>query len=131
MSAHQSDIEAAGGALFAIGNGSALMARDFAEKFEVDFPLYTDPSRKTYQLAGFKRSALFFGLDTFKNGRRARRAGFKQGAVSGDPWQQGGEVIVAPGSELLFSQASSGPGSHTPIEVLLEVLKAYSGPSPG
>ena len=111
MGEHRSDIESAGGSLFAIGNGSAAMARNFAEQFEIDFPLYTDPSRKTYQLAGFKRSAAFLGPATLKNGIRARKAGFKQGRLAGDAWQQGGELIVAPGNRLLYCQASSGPGA--------------------
>ena len=125
MSQHRASFESLGASLVAIGNGSVPMARDFAEQFEVDFPVYTDPSRKAYVLAGFKRSVLFFGPRTFKHSRRASKAGFKQGAMAGDAWQQGGEVVVAPGNEVLYSRASSGPGDHAPIEELLEVLRLY------
>ena len=131
MSEHRDSFRAAGASLLAIGNGSALMARDFTEKFEVDFPVYTDPGRTTYKLAGFKRSALFFGPRTLGHGRRARKAGFKQGSVAGDPWQQGGEVILAPGGELLYCRASSGPGDHAPVEELLDVLRLYRESQPG
>ena len=126
MSAHREEIESAGGRLVAIGNGSAVMARDFVEQFSVDFPVYTDPSRKTFALAGFKRSVLFFGPRTFKRGRAAKAAGFRQGPVAGDPWQQGGEVIVAPEGELLYCRSSSGPGDHAPVPELLEVLHSYA-----
>ncbi len=125
MSGYRDQIEAAGASLLAIGNGSALMASDFVTTFEADFPVYTDPSRATYKLAGFKRTALFFGPRTFKHSRRATKAGFRQGRVAGDPWQQGGDVIVAPGDNLLYSRASSGPGDHAPLEELLAVLGAY------
>jgi len=125
MSEHRESFESAGASLVAIGNGSVAMARDFVEQFEVDFPVYTDPSREVYVLAGFKRSALFFGPRTLRLSRRARKAGFKQGGMAGDAWQQGGEVVVAPGDELLYSRASDGPGDHAPIEELLDVLKQY------
>jgi len=129
MSAHREEIESAGGALFAIGNGSAVMARDFVAQFSVDFPVYTDPSRETFAMAGFKRSVLFFGPRTFKRGRAARASGFRQGQVAGDPWQQGGEVIIAPGTELLYCRASSGPGDHAPIGELLTALHRFGDPN--
>jgi hypothetical protein len=125
MSGYKEQIEAAGASLLAVGNGSALMASDFVESFEVDFPVYTDPSRATYKLVGFKRTALFFGPRTYKHNRRATKAGFRQGRVAGDPWQQGGDVIVAPGDNVLYCRASSGPGDHASLEELLSVLAAY------
>ena len=48
-------IESSGAGLFAIGNGTPLMAQDFVETFAVPFPVFTDPSRSSYQLAGLQR----------------------------------------------------------------------------
>ncbi len=126
MSQHRAEFEEAGATLVAVGNGSALMARDFQERFEVKIPLYTDPSRRSYELAGLKRSALFFGLQTMKRGRRAKAAGFRQGRVAGDPWQQGGDVIISPEGEMLYARASEGPGDHAPIDELLAALRGFS-----
>jgi len=125
VSQHCSEFEEAGANLVAIGNGSALMARDFQERFEVKIPLYTDPSGRSYELAGLKRSVLFFGLQTMKRGRRAKVAGFRQGRLAGDPWQQGGDVIISPGGEMLYARVSEGPGDHAPIEELLATLRGY------
>ena len=101
------------------------MACEFAEQFDLDMPLYTDPSRQTYALAGFKRSALFFGPRTLKRSRRAKAAGFRQRKVAGDPWQQGGEVIISPSGEMIYSRASSGPGDHAPPADLLAALASF------
>jgi hypothetical protein len=125
MSQHRSEFEEAGAILVAIGNGSALMARDFQERFEVKIPVYTDPSRRSYELAGLKRSALFFGPRTMKRGRRAKAAGFRQGKVAGDPWQQGGDIIISPAGEMLYARVSDGPGDHAPIDELIATLRGY------
>ena len=46
------EIIALGGLVYAIGNGSKLMAEDFAERFQIPFPLLTDPKRSlVYQAA--------------------------------------------------------------------------------
>ena len=101
------------------------MARDFQERFEVPILLYTDPSRRSYELAGLKRSFLFLGPNVIKRGRRARADGFRQGRVAGDPWQQGGEVIISPHGEILYVRASEGPGDHAPVAELLDTVRAY------
>ena len=123
MAEHRQEIESQGAALYAIGNGSVVMARDFVEQFSVEFPVYTDPSRQTYQWLEFKRPLLALDLGVFKRGRRAGKAGFRQGAVAGDVLQQGGEVIVSPDADLLYCRASVGPGDHASVEELLAVLR--------
>jgi hypothetical protein len=123
MAQHKQELESLGASLCAIGNGNALMARDFVEQFSVEFPVYTDPSRQTYQWLEFKRPYVALDLGVFKRGRRAGKAGFRQGAVAGDVFQQGGEIIVSPDGALLYSRASSGPGDHAPVEELLAVLR--------
>ena len=49
----------------------------------------------------------------------ARQKGFKQGRTQGDPWQQGGSLVIAPGGEVLYHYVSATPGDHAPPEELL------------
>lgn len=125
MGEHRQEIESLGAALCAIGNGNAVMARDFVEQFSVEFSVYSDPSRHTYEWLGFKRPYVALNLAVLKRGRRAAKAGFRQGAVAGDVFQQGGEAIVSPDGALLYCRVSSGAGDHAPIEELLEALGEY------
>jgi hypothetical protein len=109
-----------------IGSGFPAMAKAFAEKMDLprDLPVLSDPKREAYELAGFTRSlGSTFSLRALFNHLRARRKGFRQGKVAGDPWQQGGTLIVAPSGEVLFEYRSEGPGDHAAPERLVAALR--------
>ena len=117
----------AGGKLAIVGNGWPAAARSWAQ--HVGFPpsvaVLTDPSRKAYDLAGMKRSAvltLFNPLSLARWGR-ARLRGFRQGRTAGDAWQQGGALVVRPGGEITWRYVSLGPGDHPKPETLLAQLE--------
>jgi len=102
------------------------MAKAFAERMGLpeDLPVLSDSKREAYQLAGFTRSVgSTFSLRALKNHLRAKRKGFRQGRLAGDPWQQGGTLIVAPSGELLFEYRSEGPGDHAAPERLVAALR--------
>jgi len=102
------------------------MAKAFAERMGLpeDLPVLSDSKREVYQLAGFTRSVgSTFSLRALKNHLRAKRKGFRQGRLAGDPWQQGGTLIVAPSGELLFEYRSEGPGDHAAPERLVAALR--------
>ena len=50
----EKELNNAGIQLAGIGNGTAAMAREFSEKFQISYPLYTDPQRQTYKALGMK-----------------------------------------------------------------------------
>jgi hypothetical protein len=108
-----------------IGNGSAAMAKKFAEhnQFPAAMRMLTDPKRAAYKAAGFKRSMLATlspaGLMNFL---RAAKKGFKQGKTQGDPWQMGGSLIVKPSGEVIWKYRSEAPGDHVSPETLLAKL---------
>lgn len=105
------ELDAAGVGLVAIGNGSAAMAKDFAQDFDLSIDLYTDPSRKVYAAAGLKRN---FGIGpaAVRRGFRALGSGHKQGRTKGDPWQQGGVLLVDTDGSVLYQHVDSGAGDH-------------------
>ena len=76
MARHAAGFEGLGASLMAVGCGSVQMAQSFQRELDVQIPLYTDPSRRSYALLGFKRKVLIFGPKIFNRGRRAWSAGW-------------------------------------------------------
>ena len=117
------EIRSQGADLVAIGNGTALMARDFLESQELAFPVFTDPRREVYKAAGLRRG-MGFGLSSLSRGKRARDAGHRQSAVKGDPWQQGGALIITPEPRVAWKHVDSGLGDHADLDAVLAALEA-------
>lgn len=115
------EFAAAGLGLAIIGNGTAQHAAEFVAENQLEIPLYTDPRRTTFKAAGLKNGVgSTFNLATIKSGFRARAAGHHQSATRGDPWQQGGAFVIAPGDRLLFAQRSDAGGDHVDPRELLQ-----------
>ena len=110
-----------------IGNGTPVMARDFAQEFNVGVPLYTDPSRKSYELAGWRRpmgSAVLSMGTMLRSATRAMKGGFRQGKTQGDAFQIGGVLVVEPNGAVIFEHADRSAGDHASIEDILASLPA-------
>jgi len=117
------DIRARGAELVVVGNGRAEQARQFSEEQSLPFALYTDPTRESYERAGLRRGlASSFGVGVVRRGLAALREGYRQGAVQGDPLQQGGVLVVAPGGTVLYQYVSEEAGDHPPIDAILHAL---------
>ena len=101
-----------------IGNGTVPMAEAFGDTVGSDIPLYTDPSRAVFKLAGMKR---MFGLNlaTIGHGLRSWKAGHRQTAVAGDVWQQGGCLVIDTNGDILAAQHDASAGDHIDFEALI------------
>lgn len=106
----------------AIGNGTPAMAKDFVEKFSIRTPVYTDPERNSYALAGLKRN-FGLGLRSLKAGTRAMSKGFIQGRTRGDPWQQGGALLVDTAGQVRWRHVDQGAGDHTDPQTMLAAVR--------
>lgn len=124
--AHHDEIASLGARILAIGNGTPAMAQGFVRQFPLPFPVFTDPSRQVYALAGMKRS-FGLGLGALKAGMQAMKAGHRQGRTQGDPWQQGGALIVVPPGEIVYEHVDQFAGDHVEPAVVVEALKAVVG----
>jgi len=117
------EIQSKGADLVAIGNGGKRFARAFVEERDVPFPVYVDPQRATYRAVNMKRSVRStFSAQTLKNGVRAVTSGHMQGRTKGDPWQQGGVLVIAPGGETRLAHVSETAGDHPTVEAILDAL---------
>jgi NAD(P)-dependent dehydrogenase (short-subunit alcohol dehydrogenase family) len=117
------EIRALGAELVVVGNGAAQFAQAFREDYELDCPLLVDPELRAYRAAGLRRgrvAALSPRLPL--NAIRALRAGARQGAVEGDPWQLGGVFAIRPGGELAYRYVSREAGDHPPVDDILAAL---------
>src|SRR5690242_9449225 len=108
-----------------IGNGAPNFIEGFREITKYAGPIYTDPSLEVFKLAELKRGVLttFNPLALGKTiGAFAR--GHRQGTTKGDPFQQGGVVIVAPDGTVKWQHASSRPGDNAEPAAIVAALKA-------
>jgi AhpC/TSA antioxidant enzyme len=110
-----------------IGNGLPPMAKAFARRMGLgdETLVLTDPRRESYRRAGFRRGLFAtLGPQTWRNILRAvRRFGVRR--TQGDPWQQGGTLVVARGGEVLFRYASAHQGDRPqPRDVVAALPRA-------
>ncbi len=112
-----------GAELAFIGIGNRHFAEAFRKQFDIQSPLYVDPTRDTYRALGM-RSGLraIFNLRSLRNMMRSLRAGFRPGLIQGDGRQLGGVVVVRPGGQVAYSYASSAGGDHPPLAAILRAL---------
>lgn len=117
------EMEKRGARLVVVGNGRPFQARDFQYEQQLPFTLLTDPDLKAYAAAGLRRGALsVLHPRVFGNALRSLRGGFRQGRTQGDPWQQGGVFVIAPGDNVLFNHISREAGDHPLPDQILDAL---------
>ena len=120
-------IREAGAELVIVGNGTPDMARAFNDELGLEAPLYTDPTRRTYALAGFKRGVLAtFSAKGVAHAARAWRRGFRQTATRGDALQQGGLLVVERGGRILYAHRDSEAGDLASNDEVLAALQSVS-----
>ena len=121
-------IEAAGGTLVMVGNGSVAHARHFAEKFVSGITVLTDPRRETYDALGLKRGVMrTLGPATWAGAvGTALRSGQTQTAVQGDAWQQGGFFVFAPDGAVIFEQVNQSAADRPFIDDIVDAVRVAS-----
>ncbi len=93
-----------------IGNGDPHFIGGFVERQRLDgYPLelYTDPTRRVFELAGLDRSAWrTLGPTALLHELRARAKGYFSTAKEGDVFQQGGALLVDRHGAVVFAEAA-------------------------
>ncbi len=118
----------AGVKLVLIGQATPRQAAAFRRKVKIDLPVLADEQRQTYKLAGFKRASVsqLLGPKSVISGvKHGARSGVMQGKIIGDAAQLGGAMVIAPGGEVVWKQASANAGdSVEPAELLRHATEA-------
>jgi peroxiredoxin len=124
------EIQSLGARFLVVGNGSVQHLRWFREDQRTDFPVFTDPSRKLYEEAGFRRDAgAYLSMDALRSVLRAFRSGFRQARTRGDPWQQGGVLVFDPDGRVAWRHVSAALGDHPPPSRVIDAVRAISARS--
>ncbi|MEZ6187367.1 MAG: peroxiredoxin-like family protein [Planctomycetota bacterium] len=123
--AHHSTLRDAGVRLAFVGSGTPTMAQAFRDEAELpaDVRLLVDPGLELYQALGFKRGILrVLGPGSVGSAIGAWRDGFRQGRTQGDPWQNGGVVVIQDGV-LRYHYVSQRSGDHPSVAELLAAAR--------
>jgi peroxiredoxin len=114
--AHRDVLQKDGAQIIFIGNGEP----SYIEKFRQDFnlgeaPIYTDPSLRAFELAGFKYGlAGLLNVQTVKNGIELMAEGHRNGnpfsSTTGSNLQLGGVIVVHPGTRVTYHYISEALG---------------------
>lgn len=118
-------IRNAGAEVAVIGNGSPSFIEGFREVTKYDGAVYTDPSLAVFEAAQLKRGVMKT-LNPLAIGKTlgAFMRGHKQGLTQGDPWQQGGVLVIAPTGEVTWHHASERPGDNAEPSQIVAALKS-------
>ncbi|MBL8738475.1 MAG: AhpC/TSA family protein [Planctomycetes bacterium] len=118
------ELASAGAAVRFVGTGQPAMAAAFAAEWAGPHPVLSDPSRAVFAAAGMRRS-LFATLHwrLFANAWRAFRSGFRQGKVQGDPWQQGGVLVLDQRGAIVHRQIDRAGGDPLDLGAVLAAVR--------
>ena len=119
------ELQAAGSRVVFVGTGLPAMAADFAASQAGSHVVLTDPKRALFAAAGMRRG-LFTTLHwrLFANAWRAFRSGFRQTKVQGDPWQQGGVLVLAQDGSVRHRQVDRAGGDLLDLDAVLAAVRA-------
>jgi peroxiredoxin len=117
-------IRSRGAELVVIGHGTVEEAREFRDEQRLAVPLLTDPSRQSYCALEMRHGLpSVFTPAVLVRSLKALRAGFRQSRIAGDPLQQGGVVVIAPGGVERFRFISRSAGDHPAPRQILRALE--------
>ena len=117
----------AGVRLVLIGQASPRQAKHFRDKQGIaPLPVLADEDRESYRAAGWRRAnaAQLVGPRSVLSGlKHGARSGVVQGRVIGDAAQLGGEMIVSPDGDIVWSHRQENAGDTVDPERLLEAAR--------
>ena len=113
--------------LVIVGQGTPEQGADFDRTHGRGLVALVDSGRVTYKLLGYVRGVMkTLGPQSVLSGVRAASQGFMQGSTQGDPFQQGGVLIVAPDGRPVYFFRSAFAGDHPDPRRVLEAAQAVS-----
>ena len=102
---------------------TAEQARKACEEFQVDYQMLADPQRVAFKAAGMRRD-LFSNLNfrTLRYFMRTWRKGIRQKGIQGNPFQQGGAMVIEKEGILRFHFVGKAAGDHPDLNDVIAAL---------
>lgn len=118
-------VRSLGAELVVIGHGSLDETRAFRDEQAVAFPLFTDLTRQAYRALDMRRDPRsILTLGVLARSVKAWARGFRQTRIAGNPFQQGGVVVIAPTGVERYRFISREAGEHAPSADILKSIRA-------
>lgn len=112
-----------GASLYLIGIGPPTAIAGFREDTGVTTPVFADPARATHRALAMRHGVTtFLSVRFLRHAGRARRAGYRNVAVLGDPVQHGGVLVVRRDAAIAYRYHSTTAGDHPPVADVLAAL---------
>lgn len=116
------------GNLAIVGNGTLAHAQDFAKTQGKGLRSLVDSRKRAYKVLGFRRGLRYtVGPASLARGVDAMARGFRQVETQGDPFLQGGTLVVAAGGRPVLFQRARFAGDHAPLEEILAAVRIAAG----
>lgn len=115
----------AGAQVVLVGMGTPEESAAFEMKFDIPFPLISDPKRRLYRTFGLKMlSALgLLSPSVAVKGILAITKGHTVGIPIGDVRQLPGVFIIGTDGRIVYSHFANDPSDHPDPDTILEALK--------
>jgi peroxiredoxin len=116
----------AGAQVALVGMGTPEESAAFEMKFNIPFPLISDPKGELYRAFGIKKVSTLELLSPFVaiKGLLAMTKGHTIGMPIGDVRQLPGVFIINTDGRIVYSHFASDPSDHPDPDTILKALKA-------
>ena len=106
-----------------IGSGKPWHVAAFRDEVGLDVTVLVDRDLESYAAAGLHRGRWrTLGPAALVRALRAFWAGFRQSRLQGDPWQQGGTLILDGDGRVLRHHVSRGTGDALDTRAVLDAV---------
>jgi hypothetical protein len=122
---HKPDLEAQSVNLVVVTFDSAVIARGYADRTGIVWPLLLDDQRQLYRAYGMEQGGMWdvWGWSSWMTYAKLLWKGRKLQPPTGDTRQLGGDVIVDPHGIVRLHWIGSGPADRPSVEFLLEAIR--------
>lgn len=109
--------------LFLIAPSTSQQAGRATVEFNVPYQMLADPQRVAFAAAGMRRD-LFSNLNvrTFQYFLRTWKKGIRQKGIQGNPFQQGGALVIGRGGVLKFHYIAKAAGDHPDMDQVIAAI---------
>ncbi|MGD8971186.1 MAG: peroxiredoxin-like family protein [Desulfobacterales bacterium] len=116
----------AGAQVVLVGMGTPAESNSFAAKYEVPYPIVSDPGKLVYRSFDLKRMAPwdFLAPEVVLKGVSAMARGHLMGLPQGDVRQLPGVFVINTAGEIVFSHYAADAADHPAVADILDVVKA-------